>query len=92
MATNCVGLDLLVNSKKIKKNNNSENNINKIIKNDNEKKIDLDIKQELFDILKLKTEENINLENKDVEIDQIIDNMINSLIILMKYRYKLNKK
>ena len=92
MATNCVGLDLLVNSKKIKKNNNSENNINKIIKNDNEKKIDLDIKQELFDILKLKTEENINLENKDVEIDQIIDNMINSLIILMKYRYKLDKK
>ena len=88
METNCLGLDLLVNNKKIfKKNNESKNNM---IKND-EKDIDLDIKHELCNILKLKMEENINLEDKDLEIDEIIDNMINSLIILMKYRYKLQK-
>jgi hypothetical protein len=87
MEKNCLGLDLLVNNKKILKKNESKNNM---IKND-EKDIDLDIKHELCNILKLKMEENINLEDKDLEIDEIIDNMIDSLIILMKYRYKLQK-
>ena len=81
-----LGLDLLVNNKKILKKNIDSKDDNKIMDN-NISNIENDIKKKILNILESKSIEKSELENKDVELDKIIDNTINTLIELMKYKY-----
>ena len=81
-----LGLDLLVNNKKILKKNIDSKDDNKIMDN-NISNIENDIKEKILNILESKSIEKSELENKDVELDKIIDNTINTLIELMKYKY-----
>ena len=91
METNLWGLDLLVNNKKVlKKNNDTIICKTNVDNNENEKEIDKYIKDELSSIFKLKLDEDSNSDNKDIEIDEMIDDVINTLIKLMKYKYYKN--
>lgn len=93
MDNNLIGLDLLVNNKKTYKKNDPSNDLNLIKDIKNDLPLDKDIKNEILNIVKEKNSNIFSLseEDKSEEIDIIIDNMINTLIDVIKYKYFMKK-
>ena len=95
-----IGLDLLVNNRKVKNTNfkNQNNNIedNKNIEMNTNINLNNKIKDEIIDMFKntLSKKDNYNsdfLNNCNIDIDQLIDNNIQNLIDLIKLKYTHNK-
>lgn len=97
MEDNLIGLDLLVNNKKIKKQK-KDNIFEKENKNFNENlnKVDLNfqIKEDILKyIKKYMSESNISfMEEKNIVIDKIINESIKNLIELIRLKYTILNK